>query len=370
MTASTVRMPLKQRYLRLISDPAPPVSKRIARRVLGALSLAYQAGVRVRNWAFDSALRATYRPAVPVLSVGNITAGGTGKTPLVAYFANWFLAHGYRVAVLSRGYGRRLASGLNDEGELLRRLAPAAEQLQGKDRCELARRAEQELGADVLILDDGFQHRRLARDLDLVLIDATNPFGYGATLPRGLLREPPSSLKRADAVILTRGDLVSSRQRFALHTRLREVSGGRPVIDAVFEPRSLVDVDGRRRPLNECAHHRVAAFCGIGNSSAFFRSLRTLGLEPVWEVGFPDHHAYTEAECRVLAETARRRGASLLLTTDKDLVKLSADWFDGIPLRAVRIAVRFVSGGRLLHALLRQLLPNRLLRVQPYRHAA
>lgn len=370
MAGLAVRMPLRQRYLRLIADPQPCVSKRLLRHFLSALSVAYRAGIGVRNWAFDTSLRRRVDAGVPVVSVGNITAGGTGKTPLVAYLANWYASHGCNVAVLSRGYGKRLDSGLNDEGELLRRLAPDARQLQGKDRGELARRAVEDHGADLVILDDGFQHRRLARDLDIVLVDATNPFGYGAVLPRGLLREPPRSLERADAIILTRGDLVSSRQRFLLHQRLDELSRGRPVIDAVFEPQGFVSPGGQMLSCSRLRGERVAAFCGIGNPTAFFRTLRSVGIEPVWECGFPDHHAYTEGECQAVAEWARRKGAKVLITTDKDLVKLRPAWFGDLRLFSLRIGVRFVTGGKLFHALLRQLLPDRLIRVRPLSTAA
>src|SRR5262245_12493692 len=156
--------------------------------------------MRLRNWLYDRGWKRTHRAAVPVVSVGNLTVGGTGKTPCVEFVARWFRERDRRVAILSRGYGS--TGGANDEAMVLEENLPDVPHLQGADRVALAAAAVEELESEVLVLDDGFQHRRLARDLDLVLVDATNPWGHGAVLPRGLLREPASGLRRAGAVLL------------------------------------------------------------------------------------------------------------------------------------------------------------------------
>jgi tetraacyldisaccharide 4'-kinase len=300
-----------------------------------------------------------------VLSIGNITAGGTGKTPVVAYLASWYLKNGIRPVVLSRGYGRPATHALNDEGKLLQRLVPGLLQLQGPDRVALAVEAEALLAPDILLLDDGFQHRRLHRDLDVVLIDATNPFGYGAALPRGLLREPPTALRRADLLLVSRGELVQPEERHQLREQLRRLSQGKPIVEVAFEPVGLVDTSGHSFPLRAFYHRRVAAFCGIGNPSGFFALLRSAGLQLLVDYTFPDHHHYDDHTTTWLRRWAIESGADLLVTTEKDLVKLPS-WPEGYPrLLALRIQVRVTRGRQLFHALLRRLIEPQLRRVEP-----
>src|SRR5438876_1130985 len=171
----------------------------------------YRLAVWWRNRQFDRGGRAIHRAAVPVVSIGNLSLGGTGKTPCVEYVARFYRELGLKVAILSRGYGAN--AGPNDEALVLEENLPDVPHLQGADRLSLARTAVEELESELLILDDGFQHRRLQRDLDLVLVDATNPWGHGYLFPRGLLRETPRSLQRAGVVLLTRCDQVDERKR-------------------------------------------------------------------------------------------------------------------------------------------------------------
>ena len=195
----------------------------LARLGLTAASVPYGTAVRLRNRLFDAGWKARHRAAVPVVSVGNLTLGGTGKTPCVEYLARFYRDRGFRVAILSRGYGGGDAAGTgpNDEALVLEENLPDVPHLQGADRVALAGVAVEELEADLLILDDGFQHRRLARDLDVVLLDATDPFGQGRLFPRGLLREPASSLRRADAVLVSRCDQVAESSVRELTNRAR-----------------------------------------------------------------------------------------------------------------------------------------------------
>ena len=182
---------LRQRYLSLVSGEWRGPWPALLRLLLWMASLLYGLGVRLNNLAYSCGWKRSYRVEAVVVSVGNLTAGGTGKTPCVEYVADFYQKHDLRVAVLSRGYGSE-GGGLNDEGLVLSENLPEVPPYQGADRVALARAAIEESESEVLVLDDGFQHRRLARDLDLVLIDATAPWGYGHLLPRGLLREPPS----------------------------------------------------------------------------------------------------------------------------------------------------------------------------------
>ncbi|MEM0927420.1 MAG: tetraacyldisaccharide 4'-kinase, partial [Planctomycetota bacterium] len=196
-------------FLRIIDGSDRRIAASVIRIGLWAASFPYRFAIGLRNRSFDRGTNVS-RVDVPVISVGNLTTGGTGKTPVVAFLAKWFRDRGVRVAIVSRGYGRGDADE-NDEALELHQRLPDVPHLQDPDRVQSARIAIEELGTQLILMDDGFQHRRLDRDLDIVLIDATCPFGHGYLLPRGLLREPTSSLARADAVLLTRSDLVEQR---------------------------------------------------------------------------------------------------------------------------------------------------------------
>lgn len=315
----------------------------VGRGALQSLSLFYGGAVRARNRAYDVRLLRAQRAAVPVVSVGNITAGGTGKTPFVAWLAGWFRQRNMRVALLSRGY-RALPGAVNDEKLVLDRLCPGVPHWQSPDRVASARAACAEHGAQVLILDDGFQHRRLARDLEIVLIDALNPWGYGYLLPRGLLREPLSGLRRADVIVLTRVDQCSDTARQEILTRIRAIHPRADVVEAAYPPQALVNAAGESQPLDALAAAPVAAFCGIGNPSAFRQMLTERGLAAESFTPFPDHHHYTADELERLGHSAWQAGAAVILTTEKDLVKINRTDLGGCPLWAVRIGTELRSG--------------------------
>src|SRR5580704_10939374 len=236
-------------YRDLISGSRRGALASAARFGLRAASLFYAAGVSIRNRSFESGVLRTYRAPVPVVSIGNLTAGGTGKTPMVAAVVDWFTARGIRPVILSRGY-HSLHDTANDEKLVLDQLCPGVVHLQSPKRVRSATEACRTHLAEVLILDDGFQHRRLARDLDIVLIDALDPWGGGRLLPRGLLREPRSSLCRADAVILTRADQSTPAEKSRL---IQEVHRDRPdetPIEAVFRPTGLINSEGTRAAID------------------------------------------------------------------------------------------------------------------------
>jgi tetraacyldisaccharide 4'-kinase len=248
-----------------------------------------------------------------------------------------------RVAILSRGYGG--AGGPNDEALVLEDNLPDVPHLQGADRVALAAVAVEELEAELLILDDGFQHRRLARDLDVVLLDATDPFGHDRLFPRGLLREPPSSLRRADAVLLTRSDQVPDAAVKSLTDRVRKLAPGRPVVPTTHAPQAWLHHGHPDRPLSAMIGRPAAAFCGIGNPDAFRRTLRDVGVEPLAFRTFPDHHAYTRADVDDLRDCARQLPAdATLVTTQKDLVKLRVDRIGERDLLALRVGLAVRPG--------------------------
>ena len=254
-------------YLRLIRGQTRGMAAGLARLGLRLCSGIYGVAAGVRNAAYDQGWKRSRRATVPVVSVGNITLGGTGKTPMVEWVARWYRRKGVRVALISRGYGH--AGGINDEGLVLEENLPDVPHLQDPDRVKLATIATTELDSELIILDDGFQHRRLARDLDLVMIDALDPFGPGKLFPRGLLRESLHSLQRASAVVLSRADLIEPAEREQIRRQVRDVTPGLPFIEARHAPVDLIDCEGHAYPLCELAETEIAAFCGIGNPEGF-----------------------------------------------------------------------------------------------------
>jgi tetraacyldisaccharide 4'-kinase len=320
---------------------------------LWVLSLPYGAAVRLRNWAFDRGWRQTEQAPVPVVSVGNLTAGGTGKTPCVEHVARFYRGRELRVAVLSRGYGA--AAGPNDEALVLEQNLPDVPHLQGADRAALARVAVEELESEVLVLDDGFQHRRLRRDLDLVLIDATNPWGHGHLLPRGLLREPVGGLGRAGVVLLSRCDLAGPEAVRGVRARVAKIAPHTPVVETAHEPAAWQNAARAERPVEALRGRPVAAFCGIGNPEAFRRTLGQLGLDVVAWRTFSDHHPYSREDVEDLRRWARQQPAgAALATTQKDLVKIDLDRLGDRELWALRVRLRILSGGEALEEKLRQ----------------
>jgi tetraacyldisaccharide 4'-kinase len=280
-----------------------------------------------------------------VVSIGNLTLGGTGKTPCVEYVAALYRRHRLRVAILSRGYGSR--GGRNDEALVLEENLPEVPHLQGEDRAALAQEAVDQFQSEVLVLDDGFQHRRLERDLDVVLLDATNPWGYGHLFPRGLLREPPKSLRRAGVIVLTRCDQVDDTVRRRLRERVTSIAVGLPIVETSHRAAMLIDGD-RQESIDVLKGRPVAAFCGIGNPNAFQQTLANLGARVTDFRIFPDHHAYGPPDIEELERwAARQTEECIVVTTQKDLVKLRVPQLGGRPLFALRIAFHIDAGREL-----------------------
>jgi tetraacyldisaccharide 4'-kinase len=283
---------------------------------------------------------------VPVVSVGNLTLGGTGKTPCVEYLAGFFQQHNRRTAILSRGYGS--ARGPNDEALVLQENLPQVPHLQGPDRVFLANEAIKNFRSEILVLDDGFQHRRLARDLDIVLVDATQPW-EPHLFPRGLLRESYEGLRRAGFVLLTRCDQVESRKRGRLKEAIAHYAPAVPIAESNHGPVHLINAAREVAALAELHDRPVAAFCGIGNPHAFRKTLADLGARVSTFRTFPDHHPYSSRDWEELNRWAQQQEAeSLVLTTQKDLVKLRHLRLGGKPLWALRIRLHIQEGQEVL----------------------
>jgi len=291
--------------------------------ILRLPALLFGAAARLRGFLYARRLLRIRRLDTPVVSVGNLSSGGTGKTPAVVWIARVLIAAQGRPGILSRGYRRR-AGESSDEARLLARLLPGVPHVENPDRVAGGSRLE-ELGVDAILLDDGFQHRALARDLDIVLVDATRPWGLPpppgggapvcALLPRGLLREPPRALARADALVLTRCEAVPGEVLGALRRELEELAPGRPLALARHAPSGLRTLGGEARELAELRGREVDLVSGIGNPEAFQATVAELGAEVAAHRVFDDHHHFQPGDFEGL-------GTRACLVTAKDAVKL------------------------------------------------
>ena len=322
---------------------------------LRAASWAYALAIWIRNRLYDLGwLRVEYVSA-PVISVGNLTVGGTGKTPCVEYIARYLSDRGYRVSILSRGYGS--AGGASDEAMLLEGHLPDVPHLVGADRASLARAAMEELESDALILDDGFQHRRLARTFDLVLIDSTEPWGFGSQLPRGLLRESPGELRRASGIMISRCELASPDRLTAIRERIARLAPNTPVFESEHRPVCWINSDGRQLAVSDLQDGKMMAFCGIGNPNAFFQTVEMSGGNLIDRRVYPDHHRYSRADVEELERWAANAPDAIVVTTEKDLVKLRIANLGGRALWALRVGLIVRTGEEQLKQMLDRLLP-------------
>ncbi len=316
--------------------------RRAALAPLDAAALLFRAGVQSRNAGYACGwLKSTGVEGTSVVSIGNLNVGGTGKTPAVIYLANRCTSEGRRVAVLSRGYGRKSRGVVRvsaaepisvevsgDEPLLIARRCPAAVVLVGEDRIELAKLARREHGCDLVLLDDGMQYRRLRKDLEVVVVDEAAGFGNGRLLPRGPLREPATALARADLVWIRAGPERSFDFLGYPSVRARYVASG------------VVAPGGDQQPAGAVRGQRAYAFAAVARPQSVLRTLRELSVELVGSRFFPDHHRFTKAELDGLLREAKARNAEKLLTTEKDRVRLPA----GFPAWTVRLDVEILEG--------------------------
>jgi tetraacyldisaccharide 4'-kinase len=331
----------------IVSGRRRGVFAALTRVALRVGSVPYGWVVNARNRGFDRDGADVHRVDAPVVSIGNLTVGGTGKTPMVEWICRYFRQQEVRVAILSRGY-RAGADGRNDEALELELALPDVPHLQNPDRVASATVAVDELASQLLVLDDGFQHRRLARDFDIVLLDATEPFGYDRLLPAGTLREPVASLDRAHAIVLSRADMLDAAGREAICRRAATYNATAVWCEVEHRPAALLSAHGDREPLEALAGAPVVAFCGIGNPAGFRHTLDRLGAKVAAWREFPDHHDYTRDDVTELAELLRTTHAKFAICTRKDLVKLRVQTIAGAPLRAIGVELQFVAGEQAL----------------------
>ena len=327
----------------------------------------YTVAATFQRFLYNMRLKAIHRVRRPVISIGNLTTGGTGKTPVTALLVQQLQLRGIRPGIASRGYrSLQTASGAsegpisaaaetaNDEKRMLEQMCPGVPHRQNRNRVQVAQELIRLDDCQCVLLDDGFQHRRLARDLDIVLIDAVNPFGYGHLLPRGLMREPPTSLGRADLVIITRVNQVSAERVAAIREELSYFTR-KPILEIAFEPTGWLTLAGNSLPLTAPLHEPFV-FCGIGNPRNFRLQLQALELTVPDErfQAFPDHYHYTAADILSLIE--RAGPTATLITTHKDLVKLTDLLPPATDCRALLIEAVVTEGAAALDTALTQLL--------------
>jgi tetraacyldisaccharide 4'-kinase len=317
------------------------------RPLLTALEVPYTAAAFLRNVLYDCGIKKTHHAALPIVSVGNLTLGGTGKTPMTAYLAEFFLKQGLRPAIISRGY-RKTANNVNDEFLELSLRLPNVPHLQNPNRvaaaAELAERQGDE-AVDVLILDDAFQHRRIARNTDIVLLDATQPFGFDRIFPRGTLRETLNGLKRADVVLLSRADLIDQAQRQRIKERVLSITPNVLWGEVIHEPKCLISQTAQvpfTPPFPDLGS--VLAFCGLGNPAAFEHTLKSCGTNVQEFIAFPDHYHYQESDLDDLERLVAEKNIDTVLCTMKDFVKIKRPALRNIPIQAVAVGIRFLDG--------------------------
>jgi tetraacyldisaccharide 4'-kinase len=296
-------------------------------------SALYGQAVALRNALYDRGIFRSHQLGARTISIGNITTGGTGKTPLVGHVAELLAARGEKVCILTRGYGRKngnsrvlvsdgnkvfadAAAGGDEPVELARRLIGKAVVVADPNRAAAGRWAKEEFDITAFVLDDGFQHRKSSRDLDIVCIDATDPFGSRRMLPAGRLREQIRNLSRAHAAVIMRSGTENIE---SLRSELSLFIPDKRIFEASRRVRRLTPLDGAPAPVGNARH---LAFAGLGNPEAFSAWLSQQAFTVVGFRRFRDHHPYTQADIDALQEQARREGADALLTTAKDAVKL------------------------------------------------
>ena len=338
-------------------------------RVLKAFSFLFGGVVAIRYFLYRTGVLRRYPLGIQVISIGNVTAGGTGKTPVTEIFARTLAAEGRKVAILSRGYRRKEAPWWQrvftqvvepplvvsdgkrvlldsttggDEPYMLASNLPGVAVIVDRNRVKAGRHAVKRLGCDTLILDDGFQYQKLKHSIEVVLVDATNPFGNGNLLPRGILREPIRNIRRADIIFLTkcRGDVSAVKEEIRRYNTTAEI------VECNHTPKVLKDVWSREEfPLDWLQGRTLCTLSGIASPKGFENSLRHLGAKVVWCERYADHHRYDSSEVLYALNRTADMGADALVTTEKDAVRFPR--FETSPVKCLylRIAIEILAGG-------------------------
>ena len=341
-------------YGLILAEEEQALGISILRMLATLVAWSYGKLTAVRDILFDTGILKVHRLSCPVISVGNLAMGGTGKTPMVIWLARFLLEEGWRVGVVSRGYkgvetekvlvvsdGSNILAGSDlsgDEPQLLARRLPGTPVLCSTKRALAAEAAVEQFRCEVVILDDGFQHRFVARNLDIVMLDSRNPFGDGFLFPRGILREQTTALKRAQVLVLSRFD--DSKKAEQSHKSLVGKWPDKTVATAAHRATRLFGATTQKElPLSFVKNKRLAAFAGIGRPDDFFRTIRDLGADLVHTTALPDHHPLTVELLAILVEEASAQQPEMWLTTEKDWVRLPGDLPDGMELMILAVEI-------------------------------
>lgn len=329
----------------------------LLRLLLDCAAIDYVIIIRLRNLFYRLGWLKTHHIQKPVISVGNITTGGTGKTPLVIWLCNFLTKKNLKAIVLTRGYKTEKGK-FSDEPATLAMSCPDAKIIVNSNRVEAAEKAMKKFSPDILVMDDGFQHRRLARDLNIVTIDATNPFGYGKILPAGLLREPLSALKRAHGAVITRCDQADDNCLKKIEQKLLSINPDMIITKSVHTAVCVKVFGQSSMPLEELNGKNIFAFCGIGNPNAFFETAKKLGCNLVGQQIYNDHYNYTPEDINDIYEQTRYLNVDLILSTQKDWTKASVliEKEKDIDFGYLEIQLKIISGGEKITSLIETIL--------------
>ncbi len=353
----------RQQHRDIVTGKDTSTTAQFTRVSLRLASLFYGIGVSLRNSAFDRGMRKVNKLPHPVISVGNLTAGGTGKTPHVLWVVRQLQSMNLHPAVLLRGYVPRHAQKTDDQGSdetlmLQQTLGPGVPVQANPDRVQGATHAlARDAQVNVFVLDDGFQHRRVHREVDLLLIDATSPFGLGRLLPAGYLREPVRGLRRAHAIIITRSDMLPADKLGLLEKRLRQLGAPDVIAHSVNHWSGLLDSAGQTHDLNRLRETKLAAVCGIGNPSQFKAMLARHFTQVVGQYELEDHQHYTPALVQQIVDHAVNNGAQALVLTEKDWVKwqpVTVNMNLSLPVYRLKLEVNIIRDEAALLGLLRK----------------
>ena len=358
------------------ADQDHPFSINLLLGVLKAVSKIFAAVVAIRYFGYRHGILHRFPLGVQVISIGNVTAGGTGKTPVTELFARTLSAQGRKVAILSRGYRRKEAPFFKrifmdvvvpplvvsdgrrilldsetggDEPYMLASNLPGVAVVVDRNRVKAGRYAIKRLGCDTLILDDGFQYQKLKHSIEVVLVDSTNPFGNGNMLPRGILREPASHLKRADIIFLTkcRGDVSAVREE------VRKYNATAKIVECNHAPKTLKDVWSREEfALDYLRGKTLCTLSGIASPKGFENSLRNLGAKVVWCERYADHHRYATSEILYALNRTADMKADALVTTEKDAVRFPRLETTPVKCLYLRIAIEILAGEKDFHSII------------------
>jgi tetraacyldisaccharide 4'-kinase len=351
----------QQTYIDVISGKQSGIIAASLRALLAGVGLGYKAVMRLRNGLYDWSLKKSHKVDATVISVGNLTTGGTGKTPVVIWLCRYLHEQKRPCAILTRGYKatQDMSTTAHDEIAEFQTFCAHIPVIMNPDRLAGAQTAIHRHHVSILIMDDGFQHRRLARDLDIVTVDATLPFGFGRVFPAGLLREPFKGICRAQAVVLTRCDQVDEKRLHTIESQILDLHGDVVLCRSVHRPHALIKAQESTLDIEDLRGKRVFAACGIARPRAFIETLQGLGAHVVDHDITNDHHHYTQADVDRIARRAHQMRADICIFTQKNWpgVRQCSPPQD-IPLACVQIRIEFLSGRDALIQLIDQTLES------------